>query len=541
MSTLGPIPDNHNELTPHLRKQGNATQLIVDGKPFLVIGGELHNSSTSSIAYMGPVWERLVALQLNTVLAPVFWELIEPVEGVFDFTLVDGLIQEARRHDLRLILLWFGSWKNGTSSYVPAWVKRDYRRFPRIKRQDGKSAEVLSTLAETNWQADARAFAALMSHIREVDSHDHIVIMIQVENEVGVLGGSRDRSDAANNAFTAAVPQELISQLLQHRHELGADIQRLWEATDFKTSGSWQEIFGSGPETDEFFMAWYYATYVDKVAAAGKAQYNIPMYVNAWLNWENGPDQLPGTWPSGGPLPHTLDVWLAGAPHIDILSPDIYADDFVQWCQRYTRRGNPLFIPETRRGEDGARNVFYAIGQHEAIGTSPFGVDSIEDPSDTPFSKSYTILRQLAPLVLEHQGKSEMAGFVLDDEHPSITRELGGYELKVTLNQGFDYKSEHGYGLVVACGPDLFVGGGYGFQVSFRPKAADSTLVGIVEIDEGEYHNGKWVAGRRLNGDESGSGYLWRFPPLHPQSGNFIFSMSRPFSAIQRCVVYRYE
>ena len=198
----------------------------MDGKPFLILGGELHNSSSSNLEYMRPIWERLVALKLNCVLAAVSWELIEPEEGRFDFTLVDGLIQDARRYDLRLIFLWFGSWKNGMSSYIPPWVKQDYRRFPRIKIRDGQTVEVLSTLAEANWQADARAFTALMRHIRQVDGNDHTVIMIQVENEVGVLGDSRDRSETANRAFANQVPPALIDQLQQHRHELGVELRR---------------------------------------------------------------------------------------------------------------------------------------------------------------------------------------------------------------------------------------------------------------------------------------------------------------------------
>ncbi len=547
MSMTEATRGNDSTLTPHLRKQGSATQLVVDGKPFLVIGGELHNSSSSDMEYMRPIWERMLALQLNTVLAAVSWELIEPEEGVFDFALVDALLQEARRYDLRLILLWFGSWKNGTSSYVPTWVKQDYRRFPRVRRQDGKAVEILSTLAEANWQADARAFAALMQHLRQVDGSDSTVIMVQVENEVGVLGDTRDHSEAANNAFAAPVPQELIDQLLAHRQELGAGLRRHWESSDFKTAGSWQEMFGSGPETDELFMAWNYACYVDKVAAAGKSQYAIPMYVNAWLAAPQQPpadwpgSKKPGDWPSGGPLPHTLDLWQAGAPHIDLLSPDIYYGDFLQWCQQYTRRNNPLFIPEMRSNEEGSRNIFYAIGQHDAIGTSPFGVDSIENPADIPFSKSCAILKQLAPLILEHQGKGELVGFVLNEEHPSITREMGGYELEIGLNQGFNYKTTHGYGLAIASGRDTFIAAGYGFQVTFRPKAESPALVGIAAIDEGEYRQGKWMRGRRLNGDETGSGLSWRFPPLQFQPGDLFSSFSKPFSPIQRCTVYRYE
>src|SRR5438270_12145043 len=154
MDITEPTEVNNSKQTPYLREQESATQIIVEGKPFLVIGGERHNSSESSLDYMRAIWERLVALNRNTVLAPVSWELIEPEEGVFDFTLVDGLIQDARRHGLRLIFLWFGSWKNGMSSYIPLWVKQDYHRFPRIKLRDGQTVEVLSTLAEANWQAD---------------------------------------------------------------------------------------------------------------------------------------------------------------------------------------------------------------------------------------------------------------------------------------------------------------------------------------------------------------------------------------------------
>jgi len=520
---------------PHLHRQGSATQLIVDGRPFLVLGGELHNSSSSNIEYMRPVWEQLQALKLNTVLASVSWELVEPEEGSFDFTLVDGLLQDARRSNIRLILLWFGSWKNGMSSYVPAWVKQDYRRFPRVKIKNGQTIEVLSTLAETNWQADARAFAALLLHIRKVDSDHHTVIMVQVENEVGILGDARDRSDVANSAFAGPVPQELIDQLLSHRDELGAEIQQRWEARSFNLTGCWEEIFGDGPETEEFFMAWNYARYVDRVASAGKEEYAIPMFVNAWLS---NPQQVPGDWPSGGPLPHTLDIWLAGAPHIDILSPDIYLGDFREWCRQYTRRGNPLFIPEMRRDES-QWNVFYALGQHDTIGTSPFAVDSIEDPAHALLGKSYAILRQLAPLILEYQGKGEMVGFLLDKEHPTIKQELNGYELEISLDQLFDYKSEHAYGLIIAAGPDEFIGTGHGFGVKFRPTTPGPTYGGILAVDEGAYRNGKWLPGRRLNGDETAQGALWRFPASDSRIG--IFPSSLLSTGIARCFVYRYE
>jgi hypothetical protein len=335
------------------------------------------------------------------------------------------------------------------------------------------------------------------------------------------------------------VPRELIDQLQQHRHELGESLQQCWEGSDFRTAGSWEEIFGGGPETDEIFMAWHYARYVDAVAAAGKAEYDLPMFVNAWLS--NPREQQPGDWPSGGPVPAVFDIWRTAAPHIDLLTPDIYAGDFQAWCRQYTRRGNPLFIPEMRRDEEGARNVFYAIGAHDAIGVSPFAIDSLDPPADAPLRQSYALLRQLAPLILEHQGTGAMAGFVLDAEHPSITRELGGYALEITLDHsyGYDYKAEHGYGLVIANGPGEFTGAGYGFQIKFRPTTPGPALVGIAAVDEGEYRGEQWMPGRRLNGDETAGGEWWRFSPAGERTGRT--PMSGPGAGISRCTVYRYE
>lgn len=304
---------------PHLTKQGTATQLIVEGRPFLVLGGELHNSSSSNLDYMRPIWKHMQALNANTALALVSWELIEPQEGSFDFRLVDGLLEEARRHRLRLILLWFGSWKNGMSSYTPAWVKRDYKRFPRARIRQGETVEVLSPLAPANWEADAKAYRALLRHLRLVDGEQQTVIMMQVENEVGILGDSRDRSAIAERAFKQPVPAELPAYLTRNGDRLVPELSRIWQAAGKRTSGTWEQIFG--PATDEIFMAWHYARYVDQVAAAGKAEYPLPMFVNAWLSSAEG---KPDDWPSGGPLPHVMDIWRAAAPHIDLLAPDIY-------------------------------------------------------------------------------------------------------------------------------------------------------------------------------------------------------------------------
>jgi len=223
---------------PHLEKQGTATQLIVDGKPFLVLGAELNNSSASSLEYMRPLWPKIAATNLNTVLATVSWELMEPEEGHFDFSLVDGVIEGARRYDLHLILLWFGSWKNGKSTYQPLWVKANQQRFPLIQDENGKGLPTMSTLSDANRDADSRAFAALMKHIREVDGDAHTVVMMQVENEVGVLGPSRDHSPAANKAFAGPVPKEFMDYLQKHKDTLIPEMRKRWEAAGYKAFGS---------------------------------------------------------------------------------------------------------------------------------------------------------------------------------------------------------------------------------------------------------------------------------------------------------------
>ncbi len=258
---------------PHLQKQGTATQLIVDGKPFLALAGELHNSSATSLEYMKLVWPKLAAAKLNTVLAGVSWNQIEPQEGKFDFSVLDGVIRDARSENLRLVLLWFGSWKNALSSYPPDWLKKDFKRFPRIQVQAGQTIELLSTLSDANRDADARAFAALMRHVKEVDGQQHTVVMIQVENEVNVIGDSRDRSPVANKAFAGPVPKELMDYLQKHKDTLIPELRQLWETAGFRNAGTWEEVFGKGIATDEIFMAWNYARYIGRVAEAGKAEY----------------------------------------------------------------------------------------------------------------------------------------------------------------------------------------------------------------------------------------------------------------------------
>lgn len=492
---------------PHLQRVENSTELMVDGKPFLMLAAEIHNSSSSSLDYMRPIWPRLAAIPLNTVLTPLSWELIEPKEGSFDFSLVVGLIEQARQNNLHIVFLWLASWKNGMSSYPPLWVKENTERFPRVIERGVGPVEILSTLGEATVQADSRAFAALMHHIRQVDGSKHTVLMMQVENEVGVLGDSRDRSPAANKAFESAVPNQVFDYLQKHRETLSPEFREVWAANGYKTSGTWEQVFGVGARTDQIFMAWNYGRFVQRVAAAGKAEYPIPMYVNTWLG---DVPALPGTFPSGGPLPDVVDLWKAAGSAIDIFSPDIYKPNFAEWCNRYHRFGNPLFIPEAAGGTVGQENVFYAVGHEGAIGFSPFGIDSWRD-TNNDLGKSYEVLAQLAPTILSHEGKDEMTGFVLTKDQPEVFANVNGYQLDIRLDAIFGSSSERGYGLVIANGPNQFIGAGTGFRVSFSPLTPGLPLAGIGSIEEGTFSGNTWRPGRRLNGDENDQGHYWRF------------------------------
>jgi len=512
---------------PHLRKQGTATQLIVDDKPFLVLAGELGNSSSSGLEYMRPVWPKLAALKLNTVLIPVYWELIEPVEGKFDFTLVDGLIQDARKQNLHLVPLWFASWKNSMSCYAPSWVKTDQQRFPRSQDKNGAGMEILSPFNKENFEADARAFAAFMRHVREVDGNDHTVIMVQVENEIGMIPDSRDRSTVANQLFSERVPAELMNYLSEHKEQLIPEFRTAWAANGFKTSGTWEEVFGKGPATDEVFMAWYFARYVDRVTEVGKKEYSLPMFVNAALI---RPGHMPGQYPSAGPLPHLIDIWRAGAPKIDFFSPDIYFQNFAEWVRKYDRSGNAVFIPEAMPGSVDAVNAMYAIGQHNAIGFSPFSIDSLDEETTNAVTASYDLLNQLTPLILNHQGKGTMAGLLPEgpeQRQPQQLR-LGNHTLYVTYDRPTAQNtSVLSGGLVIAIAPDEYVFAGTGLTVTFEAAGGGDPIVGLLSVDEGKYVNGQWVVTRRLNGDQTHQGRHLRLP-----AGKF---------GIQRIKLYRYR
>ena len=344
-------------------------------KDFVILGGELSNSAATSVEDIDEVLPRMKALGLNTVLVPVYWEFLEPVEGRMDFTLVDRTIDIARQQSLKIVPLWFGAWKNSMSCYAPAWFKRDVKRFPRAVTKEGKPLEIASCFSDNVLQADLKAFSALMQHIAEKDPQREVVIMMQIENEIGMLESARDHSPLAEKAYKEE---------------------------------RWAERYGIDDFADEKFMALHYARYVEHLAKAARRIHEMPLYVNAAMNSRG---RKPGEYPSAGPLAHLADIWKAGAPSIDILAPDIYDTGFKSWASQYAmplrpqdggKVKNRLFIPESRCCENSGVRALYAFGEHQALGFSPFAIDQASPKETESVTQAYNLLRQVYSFTSHH-------------------------------------------------------------------------------------------------------------------------------------------
>ena len=495
---------------PHLAKKGNTTQLIVHEKPFIILGGELGNSTATTIQNMETVWPRLIAMNLNTVLIPVYWELIEPQEGEFDFSLYETIIDEARQNNLKIVFLWFGSWKNSMSSHAPAWVKRNQEKYPRVKDASGRSQEILSSFSKNVLEADKNAFIALMNFIKNYDEQTHTVIMVQVENEIGMLPSARDYQALAEIAFQKDVPKELLVYLKKNKEKLVPEFLEIWKENGYKSFGNWEAVFGKGLHTDEIFMAWFYSRFANEVADAGKAVYNLPMFVNAALI---RPGREPGQYPSAGPLPHLMDVWKAAGSAIDFLSPDFYMPGFEHWCDLYTRQGDPLFVPEHGFDNTVAAKALFTIGNYEGLGFAPFSIESKTNPEDELLGKVYKLIDELHPLITQHHGTGKIKSVLLDKSMQQTIIRIGKYELicrhDYTLSWTPGARTEvwpTASVIIIQTGEDEFYVAGTGVVITFQHRENKSLNVGLLKVDEGQFEQGEWMILRHLNGDQTHQG-----------------------------------
>ena len=461
-----------------LDKKGATPQLMVDGKPFLIIGGELGNSSASSAADIERIFPKLRRMNLNTVLVPVYWEMLEPEEGKYDFTLTDKAIDQAHENGLKVVFLWFGAWKNSMSCYAPLWFKQNHKKYPRAVTAQGKPLEIASAFSDNVLAADKKAFTAWLDHVTAYDK-DGTVIMLQIENEIGMLEDARDHSAAADKAYSKGVPEGLTRYLKKNEKILHPDILSRWTANGKKMKGPWTEVFGDDIYTDEYFMAWNYARYVEQLAREARLRTSMPLYVNAAMNSRG---RKPGQYPSAGPLAHLKDIWKAAAPTLDMLSPDLYDSGFTGWVKQYHTVDNPLFIPEIRRFDGNGAQAYYIFGEHNALGFSPFSIEDGSDSPDAKTVKAYAQLRNLTPLITRHQGTGDMFGLYFDMD--STERVVIDNGIKITANHFFtlpwDPRATDGSrwpeagGIVIRVAPMEYIIAGTGLVVKFEdPTESD--------------------------------------------------------------------
>ncbi len=510
--------------------------LIVNEEPFIMLAGEVHNSNSSSVDYMEGVYDQADALGMNCLLVPVTWELVEPEEGVFDFSLMDALIMQARARGKKLGFLWFGAWKNAQCYYAPAWVKTDLVRFRRAQMEKGKNLvrlkefygmpyTSLSYLCDATREADARAFGMLMRHLREVDGSTGTVVTVQVENETGVMGNAREVSDDADALFAADVPQAFVEHMKANVHTLVPDVREaVQKGAD---SGSWEAVFGACAE--EIFSAYHIASYVNAVAAAGKTEYPLPMTVNCWLD----KGEKPGLYPSGGPVARMMEVWEYCAPQIDVFAPDIYVPDFPGVCDAYTKRGNPLFIPEcATHSYAGVREV-YAVGHYHAMCYSPFGFEDIGKPfnaqqgalfgmdvSDPALKTPQNVeeyywfthnLQEMMPLLAGKYGTADLQAVSVErkEENEMV---FGSFGFRVILEHA-RIKDNRSVCLVLKETEDTFYVMVHAAGLAFFTTDEKKPNVDILVLEEGRFRDGVWTAGRRFNGDEV-SGMIYEEPTM---------------------------
>lgn len=504
------------KMRPYLKKTEAGIVLMVDEKPYFIRGGELHNSSSSSKEHMEEfVWPCLKPMHMNTILLPVCWEQMEPEQGVYDFSEVDRILKECRREGMKWIPLWFGLWKNGASEYVPSWIKEQPEKYCWARDIFGKSLNTISPLCEEAVEADRSAFEALMAHLRLVDSEEQTVIMVQVENEIGLMGSDRDYSVLADEKSDCEIPKM---------------IQEITGKT-----GTWKEVFED--YAGEQFMAYHFAMAVEKIALAGKRQYEIPMFINTFLQMDF---MTPGMYPSGGPIVRNLPIWKTEAPSIDVFCPDIYSDNFQEIADSYVSEDNPLFIPEVAGVVKDAAYVFYIVGRHNALGLSPFGIETMfghlaKDPDAAMnqmdntlpmphneiepgplLARAYEIIDNMYDKIQTAHAEKNIHSFIKQNNYACILR-MKNCLIRVKYKSGSTHfqTPDMMFGGQMGENPNLIAGGfiieekenefiiaGTNFYLEFLPLPGSKAVPCVLRKEEGKYVNGEWQMRRHMNGDE---------------------------------------
>jgi Domain of unknown function (DUF5597)/Beta-galactosidase len=489
---------------PKLTEKNGHYALLLDGRPFLILGGQAHNSSGWPGMLPG-VWSSIEAMHANTLEVPIYWEQVEPEQGKFDFSLIDTLLVQSRQHNVRLILLWFATWKNGSNHYMPAWMKRNADKYPNITGKDGKPVDSPSPNFEATLNADKKVFAAVMKYIKNTD-RKHSVIVVQVENESGAWGSVRDYSPTAQKLFEGDVPKELLAPSVL----TALNIQTV-------TKGTWQKVFGE--RADEYFQAWSVARFIGQVAAAGKAEYPLPMYANAALR-DPLTNPMANTYESGGPTDNVIPIWKIAAPAIDLVAPDIYisgSEKILKVIDLYCRADNALFVPEAALSADKVKYLYEVIARG-GIGFSPFGIDDNGDSTRNeqiserlaPFRQEYAMIEPMMREVAQWSFEGKIKSVIEKEDFAEQTIDLESWKAIITFggngrgNAAPVNTKATGKIMIVQLEENKFILIGTGCHITFQPTGKNSGRAWQYEkVEEGKYVNGKFKLLRIQNGDET--------------------------------------
>ena len=488
---------------PRIIEKDGRHALLVEGQPFLMLGGQAHNSSGWP-GMLPQVWEAIAAMHANTLEVPIYWEQIEAQPGKFDFSLIDTLLVQARERKVHLVLLWFATWKNGSSHYMPEWMKLESKKYPNITGKNGQLIDSPSPHTKAAMEADAKAFAEVMKYLKKADPQ-HTILMVQVENEPGAWGSVRDFSPEAQKLFEGQVPEKLLKPEI---------LKALNKPVVVK--GTWTEVFGK--DADEYFQAWSVASYIGYVAAAGKAVNPLPLYVNAALR-DPITNPTANNYESGGPTDNVIPIWKAAAPAIDLLAPDIYiseSEKALKVIELYSRSDNPLFVPEIGSGAEYVR-YFYPVLSSGGIGFSPFGIDDNgngEKKEETEarlasiaqeYAMAAPMMRELAKWAFEGKIKS----VVEREDHAEQTIDLGSWQATVTFGAARRSAVQANAkpiskAMIVQLGENEFILIGTLCHFTFKPLGVNAVKAWqYLKVEEGKYENGTFKLLRIRNGDET--------------------------------------
>lgn len=507
---------------------------------FFTIGGQVNNSSSRDREAIDRAFSIIKRYEMNTAAFPVYWNRLEPEEDTFDYSQVDYIIDGAVRNGLKLTLLWFGTWKNGASHYVPGWVKKDRERFWRVIDALGNESMVLSPFSKESCAADAKAFSALLRHVKKYDKNN-CVLAIQVENEPGIHAAPRDYSGMANRLFEEEIPEELSKFVFEKKDTA---VTTKWQEAGAVSSGSWRDFFGI--QAEEFFSAYYFAKYIEQVAIAGKQCFDIPLYVNVWVMETQ--NRVPGVdYPCGGATSLVLGIWKEFAPDIDCICPDIYFDDqktYLEVCRAYAREDNPLYIPESHADEINSLYVFEAIEYFGLTGIHVFAIDATVDeqgaltPAGEAYRRTTQILSSVKPLLEQYRGTGKIRSVVQQEYADSMFLDLGTMYGRVyfldripdepyihldNCHEDEKYKKYRGKGLIITAQESELYLAGEGFKLVLFPKQTATKRASVLRgtkglnanngpylsVEEGHFdEKGVFVADRERTGDECDMG-LW--------------------------------